>query len=142
MLIERWVGERRGVRLYVLKLEIRVGGAFEAYEMAQRQGDGRLQSRNEGLHGGMRREPVCSAVTGPAVQGVSVSGRRTSEAKSRARGRGGVVSGSRVWKVLCRKRGTKGTVVSGLPSATGWRVLHSYQEAKERRATVFSCFVQ
>lgn len=61
------------VRLYVSKLEIRVGGALQAYETAHRQGDGRLQRRNEGLCGWMRKGPVCSAVSGPAVQGSSVT---------------------------------------------------------------------
>ena len=73
LLTVRRVGDAVEVRLYVSKLEIRVGGALQAYETAQRQPDGRLQSRNEGLCGGMRKGPVCSAVSGPAVQGRSVS---------------------------------------------------------------------
>ena len=42
MLTERRVGEKGGARLYVSKLEIRVGGALQVYETVQRQGDGKI----------------------------------------------------------------------------------------------------
>ena len=63
------MGERGEVRLFVSKLGIRVGGSLQMYETVQRQGDERLQRRNEGL---LRRDAqgtglFCSV--GPSCSG-------------------------------------------------------------------------
>jgi hypothetical protein len=103
------VGERGEVRLFVSKLGIRVGGSLQMYETVQRQGDGRrLQRRNEGLCGGMRKGPVCSAVSGPAVQGSSVSegGERVKQREGQEDE--GEMFRAGVWKVLLQEARNEG----------------------------------
>ena len=56
MLTERRVGEKGGARLYVSKLEIRVGGALQVYETVQRQGDGSFRDGMRGCAEGCARD--------------------------------------------------------------------------------------